>query len=292
MNKRTYNLTETRLLHLRRLWENDPRNSFCWLIEKKGIKRYVKAEELKQIAAEQGWTKQVRATDKTSKETPTIRQKKFIKALGMMSDNQAKKAAGYSDKSPSTTLKKNKIVQKLLKDQADEDLKKLGITREFLIKVLALIVFYDFTNIVQVRRSPCPYCYGNSDTAPTDKDTSKPNPDCPNCHGEGIVNIHYADTRELDAVGKLIFKGVENTPSGIKVHLFDKEKALDMLCRALRIYDEDDKTKGNTFPCSEELAEKFARIMEASRERQRKLEEERGPMLAEADARAHGRDYP
>ena len=296
MNKRTYNLTDTRIKHLRKLWENDPRNSFYWLIQQKGIERYVSATKLKEIAQEQGWTKQV---TESSKKRLSNRQKRLIKLNGLMPDKQAKVKAGYSEKSPSTLLK-SKTLKNELDQQTEEDLEKLGITRNFLIKTLFNIAFYDINNIIQIRRVACPFCY-SKDHQPLIKpseftelcneiekanysrsaedqiaipqppkewynDTLEPNSDCLNCHGEGVIKEWIEDTDKLDAVGKLVYTGAEQTKTGIRISLFDRVKALEMLCKALRIYEAEPTVNVNATLPTQELAEKYDRIMKAARE--------------------------
>jgi len=59
--------------------------------------------------------------------------------------------------------------------------------------------------------------------------TRAPNPDCPECKGEGEGKVRVADTRQLppDAVG--IFAGVKRTKDGLEVKTYSKEWALDFL---------------------------------------------------------------
>lgn len=61
----------------------------------------------------------------------------------------------------------------------------------------------------------------------------EPNPDCPECFGEGVGRPHYHDTRHLSADGRALFAGVKVTKDGIEIKTHSKDRALEALGRHL-----------------------------------------------------------
>ena len=303
-------LSKTRLEKLRRNWENDPRNGYTWLIRENKLVDYVSAAQIKEIANEQGWQKKEFAQPQRYL---TNKQKKFIKLQGIVPDKQALEIAGYSKSTAAANVRKTLLHE--LKEQADRDLELLDISREQMLKYLASIVFYDVNNIVQIRRVPCPFCYSengeplispyeyyqsvakinetNATLKPNERipippkptkwydSTLPPNKDCPNCHGNGKQQHWQADTRELDAVGKMVFNGVKLTNIGPEIQLFDRNKAWDMLCKALRIYEDTPAQVQVNNIFTQAMTDRFNKIMQASRERQERIRKERQELLVE-----------
>lgn len=133
------------------------------------------------------------------------------------------------------------------------------------------IVNADPNELTQLRRFNCRYCWGEnheyqwtpkqyeracSDAQKDDKpepdnlggtffDRKRaPHPDCPECSGEGIEDIYFADTTQLSPQAKLLYQGVEQTKFGLKINMVDKMKALESVARHLGMFneqkDEDD----------------------------------------------------
>jgi phage terminase small subunit len=57
-----------------------------------------------------------------------------------------------------------------------------------------------------------------------------PAADCPECGGQGIADVHVADTRKTRSP---LYAGAERTRNGIKVHMRDKDAAVVNLARYL-----------------------------------------------------------
>jgi len=65
-----------------------------------------------------------------------------------------------------------------------------------------------------------------------------PHPECPECSGEGVPRPVFHDTEHLSPQAKALYGGVQMTNNGLKVLIFDKAKALDMLAKLHNAYSE------------------------------------------------------
>lgn len=54
----------------------------------------------------------------------------------------------------------------------------------------------------------------------------EPNPECPECEGEGVERTFLADTTKLSEAGKQLFAGVKETKNGIEIKLHSKPEAM------------------------------------------------------------------
>lgn len=62
-----------------------------------------------------------------------------------------------------------------------------------------------------------------------------PNPDCPECDGDGESYEQMKDTRALSPGAARLFESVERTRNGLKIHIRNREKALDLAAQHLGI---------------------------------------------------------
>lgn len=62
-----------------------------------------------------------------------------------------------------------------------------------------------------------------------------PNPDCPECDGNGESYEIFKDTRNLSPGAARLFEGVERTRNGLKINTRNREKALDLAAQHLGI---------------------------------------------------------
>lgn len=62
-----------------------------------------------------------------------------------------------------------------------------------------------------------------------------PNPDCPECDGNGDSYEIFKDTRTLSAGAARLFEGVERTRDGLKIKTRNRDKALDLAAQHLGI---------------------------------------------------------
>jgi len=86
--------------------------------------------------------------------------------------------------------------------------------------------------------------------------TADPDPDCPECHGEGIAHVVVLDTRE--ALSHPLYEGVKQTKDGIEIKIADRAKALEHVARHLQMFNDEVKVSA-----SEELI-KAAQIISAA----------------------------
>lgn len=77
-------------------------------------------------------------------------------------------------------------------------------------------------------------------------DRAEPNPKCPECHGRGVANTVFHDTRNLSPAGRALFAGVKETRNGIEVKMHDQGAALEKLARHLGMFSDDDANQAVT----------------------------------------------
>lgn len=73
-----------------------------------------------------------------------------------------------------------------------------------------------------VNQKPKPDCDGGFDF---DK-TKAPNPDCPECKGEGNGYVTVADTTRVSAQAKMLYAGIKESQHGIEIKMNDQVAAL------------------------------------------------------------------
>ncbi|RSY83129.1 terminase small subunit [Sphingomonas koreensis] len=59
---------------------------------------------------------------------------------------------------------------------------------------------------------------------------------CTNCDGEGMVDVHAADTRKLSGAARVLYAGVKQTRDGFEIKMQDQGKALDNVARYLGLF--------------------------------------------------------
>lgn len=102
-----------------------------------------------------------------------------------------------------------------------------------------------------------------------------PNPDCPECFGEGLGEVYFGDTRKLSKAAKALYGGVKAGKDGIEIIVANREKVIDQLARTLGMFKENINV--NVAPMNiERLQADFERMMKQADERQRRVLEERG----------------
>ena len=194
----------------------------------------------------------------------TPKQRRFVNEYCV--DENATRAAiraGYSENGAGQTahnLLKLTEIQEAIAERMEEVAVAAGITPEWVVAQWAKIATADPNGLVQVRRTCCRYCYGFGHqyqwteaeySAAVDRavDSGKPapdgmggfgfdpkaspNPDCPECGGLGIEDVHVADTRKLRGPAKVLYAGAERTRNGIKINMRDKDAAVANLARYL-----------------------------------------------------------
>jgi phage terminase small subunit len=135
-----------------------------------------------------------------------------------------------------------------------------GITPEWVVNQWAKIANADVNQLTRVDRVCCRHCHGcdnlyqwteaeylnavnkacdGGKDAPDGmggfgfKVTAAPAPDCPECGGIGEAVVHIGDTRKLRGAEQILYAGAEQTKGGIKIHMRDRDKAVENLARYL-----------------------------------------------------------
>lgn len=104
----------------------------------------------------------------------------------------------------------------------------------------------------------------------------EPNPDCPNCHGNGFSEVVYGDTKNLSPIGKIMYNGVTVGKGGVNFILMSKENALKNLATALELFREkqdEQETGGYDIDALNRL---FYENMRKAHEKQLQVYKERG----------------
>lgn len=192
--------------------------------------------------------------------------------------------------------------------------RRLGIDADEVMRMWAAIIELDANELSQLRRVCCPYCHGENHArqyTPSGLEGAKlkhererqrrlkadqnddigdfpeyegawydkrlpPAHDCPECHGEGVEEVWFADTRHLSPAARLAYSGVKVGRDGIEVLTMSKEKAADNLARALGLFKDKEAEVNINMVASEDLYRVFDEKMQAARERQARIMEERG----------------
>lgn len=66
----------------------------------------------------------------------------------------------------------------------------------------------------------------------------EPNPECPECAGEGEGRTVFKDTRTVSKAAASLFAGVKETKDGIEIKLHSKDAAMDKMFRHLGLYND------------------------------------------------------
>ncbi|MFL9904204.1 terminase small subunit [Paraburkholderia fungorum] len=199
----------------------------------------------------------------------TDKQRRFVdEYLVDLNATQAAIRAGYSertaDKIASQLLGKTRVseaIQEAMKSRSE----RTQITADMVLQKWWDLANVDANDLVEYRRDNCRHCWGvghayqwteaefeeaerkavskNGDM-PTNEGgfgfnpTSSPNPECPECAGEGRGEIHVHDTRRLKGAARALYAGVHQGKDGLKVLLEDRSKALDNVAKHLGMFKE------------------------------------------------------
>ncbi|MBP8812329.1 MAG: terminase small subunit [Laribacter sp.] len=204
----------------------------------------------------------------------TEKQKRFVeKYLGEAALNakQAAILAGYSQKTAGQVgyqLLQKTSIQKEIARRRKELSSGSEITPE---KVLALWwarANVDVNEVVEYRRDNCRYCWGDGhayqwtpgeyEQAKREADdagekapdchggfgfiaTRGPNPECPECAGDGRGKVHVHDTRRLKGAARQMYRGVHQGKYGLKALIGDPDRALEQVTKILGLYSSEDE---------------------------------------------------
>jgi phage terminase small subunit len=197
----------------------------------------------------------------------TDKQRRFVdEYLIDFNATAAYKRAGYVAKgnaaeAAASRLLSNVKVQAYLAERQQALQQRTEITQEMVLRRWWEIATADPNDLVQYRRMCCRHCWGidhayqwteaefvkaqttaNEDEQPDASGgfgydvNREPNPECPECGGEGRGKIHVNDTRRLRGAARLLYAGVKSGKEGLEVKMQDQAKALENVARHIGMF--------------------------------------------------------
>lgn len=213
----------------------------------------------------------------------TAKQERFIaEYLIDLNATQAAIRAGYSAHTAGAIGDENlrkPAISAAIKAAQEKTAKKLEITRERLLSELWNIVIADPRELIEFRFTCCRYCYGEGfryqrtageverdyeaylqavaeggKAAPKGEFDPKggigwdprkpPNPECPECFGEGYGGAKIRDTSKVSPQAASLYAGVKETKEGFEIKMHPKLDAAEKIARHLGIYEKDNEQQG------------------------------------------------
>jgi phage terminase small subunit len=212
-------------------------------------------------------------------------------------------------------LLSNIIVQAALRELMADRVKRLEIDGDEIIRRWHTILNADPNELSQFRRLCCRHCWGDgfgyqytpgefqkaklrhaekraetlfkSDQKVDIGEFSKepgnwfdkrrdPNPVCPECHGDGVGEPFFLDTRKLSPAALALYSGVKEGREGIEILMASREKAAENLARALGLYKDKEAEVNINLVAGDDLHRMYAERMDIARARQAQVLAERG----------------
>lgn len=251
-----------------------------------------------------------RPRELTARQALFVRE--YLKSLNA---TEAARNAGYSAKTAmwqGPQLLQKPHVAAAVEERQRARLERLELDADGLTRLWSTVAIADAREIVQHRRDCCRYCWGEGfsyQCTPAEHQKARiafeerraeilakggsdigefpsqegdwydarkrPNPDCPECFGNGLASVFIADTRDLSEAGKALYAGMKEGRDGIEVRLHDQQAATEKLGRALGVF-RDSTTVTTPLVIDSELALRYATAMEKSNAMQIKVLQERG----------------
>lgn len=211
---------------------------------------------------------------------------------GVKSAVEAARNAGYAESSVhvvASRLLSDSEIHSAILSRRTELAQDVEISIQTVLRRWLDIATADPSKIIKVRHLNCRYCWGvdhqyqwsareyaekaaaamDQGETPPDclggtgwKFNADPNPECPECQGEGIRDVFIADTSTLTGPERALYAGVKTTKDGIEVKLHDQMAALDnirdylgMIVKRQEITGKDGRPlyPGGKLPVVEEL---------------------------------------
>lgn len=187
----------------------------------------------------------------------TAKQRAFVDHYLLCFDpKEAGLKAGYSPKAIHTiyTTMKVPAVAAAIKAGMQESRKKFAINKEEVLRHWWEIANVDVNELIEYRRVNCRYCWGidhqyqwthaeflreqarNKNLKEAlggfgFKPSRKPNPECPECDGEGHGDVYIKDSRELTGAAKRLYGGVKIGKDTIQLLLEDRSRAMENVAK-------------------------------------------------------------
>ena len=206
----------------------------------------------------------------------TDKQLRFVEEyLVDLNATQAAIRSGYSERTANeqgNRLLANASVQAAVSEGQAKRSERTQITADMVLNHWWDLSRADPNELIQYRRQCCRHCWGEGfgyqftpaefakketeasdgpEVLPIDPQGGigfdakrEPNPDCPECHGEGTGKLHALDTRKLKGSAKQLYKGAKRTKDGLEILMHDQAKALENVAKHLGMFVERREVSG------------------------------------------------
>lgn len=208
---------------------------------------------------------------------PSEKVLRFITNYG--TDRNGARAAMRAGYSPTVAPKvacdllANPTVRKLVDAEIDRIAKLAEFDAVAVLREWAMLATADPAKIIKTRRVNCRHCWGTEHeyqwssreyAAACDKAASTkppqcppscvggfgwrsnnpPNPECPECCGEGTVEVLPFDMDTLGPAERKLIAGVKQTTAGLEIKLRDQDAALERIAKHLGMFIERKELAG------------------------------------------------
>ncbi|CAN7244668.1 terminase small subunit [Variovorax sp. LjRoot175] len=204
------------------------------------------------------------------------RQQRFVdEYLIDLNATQAAIRAGYSKRTARSMACENLTkpdIQVAISAARAEQQERTQITADAVLREAWNIAVADVRELVQVKVGCCRHCHGEGfrrqrtlseynhdreafakkggEAAEFEEEGGigfntlrRPNPECPECGGDGQARVVIMDTRDLSKQAIAIYAGAKTTKYGIEVLLNSKDAALEKLFKHLGLYEKDNQQR-------------------------------------------------
>jgi len=199
----------------------------------------------------------------------TPKQQRFVdEYLIDLNATQAAVRAEYSAKTSASQgerLLRNVEIQSAITIAQQNRSIRTEISQDDVLRKWWELANVDVNDLVEYRRENCRCCWGEGhqyqwteyeyelaqqEAASKGEDgpevtggfgfiaTREPNPECPDCSGNGKGGIHVHDTRKLKGAARRLYAGVHQGKDGLKVLMEDRSKALENVARHLGMFND------------------------------------------------------
>lgn len=192
---------------------------------------------------------------------------------------QAAVRAGYSVHTAKQIATENlakPYLQAAIAEARKQQQERTQVSADRVLTEALNILVADPRELVEVKTGCCRHCFGegnryqrtvgemNADrelwavkgNAPADFDEQggigfnpllEPNPDCPQCGGDGHSRVVTKDTRKLSTPARALYAGAKEGKYGIEVMFHDKVAILEKLFKHTGLYEKDNEQKSDPF---------------------------------------------
>lgn len=205
----------------------------------------------------------------------TAKQQRFVEEyLVDLNATQAAIRAGYSPKTAKQQgqrLLTNVDITTAIEAAKAARSSRTQITADNVLQRFWAIATANPNELIELRRPCCRYCYGahnryqrtqgemDRDRTAYAADKGKvgtvfdelggvgfdprksPHPDCRECFGEGVEQVHPKDTRNLSENAQCLYAGVKVTKDGLEIKMHDQHAALANVARHLGMFEDRHK---------------------------------------------------